>query len=138
MLILPDDLRNELLAAAQAAFPSEACGLLIGHRDGDAVTITALAPAANVSAAPRESFAIDPAVQFSRQRALRGTGQAVVGCYHSHPNGRAEPSPRDRESGDWGGCAEDFIWIIIATGVINALAAFEGPSFQPLTIRVLP
>ncbi len=131
MLILPEGLRAQLLAAAQAAFPHEACGLLIGRRDGATVTVTALHPAANVSPTPRASFAIDPAVQFSLQRALRGTGRAVVGCFHSHPNGRPEPSQRDRANGS----AEGFVWIIVATGT-GAIEAFEGPSFQPLTIRV--
>ena len=138
MLILPSALRRQLLAAAKAAFPAEACGLVIGRRDGATVTVTALAPATNMSPTPRDSFAIDPAVQFSRQRAIRGSGQAVIGCYISHPNGRSEPSPRDREAGDWGGCDSGFIWIIIATGVKEAVAAFDGPSFQPLTIRVSP
>jgi proteasome lid subunit RPN8/RPN11 len=63
---------------------------------------------------------------------LRGTGRDVVGCYHSHPNGRAEPSPRDRARIYPAG----FVWVIIATGVIETFAAFEAPSFQPLTIRV--
>ena len=132
MLILPDGLRAELVAAARTALPDEACGLVIGRRDGATVTVTALHPAANVSPAPRARFAIAPAVQFSLQRALRGTGEAVVGCYHSHPNGRPEPSPRDHENGSDGG----FVWIIVATGAIDAITAFEGPSFQPLTIRV--
>ena len=132
MLVLQESLRNELLAVARAAFPAEACGLVIGRRDGTTVTVTALHPAANVSPKPRERFAIDPAVQFALQRALRGTGQAVVGCFHSHPNGQAEPSPRDRANGS----AEGFVWIIVATGVTDTIEAFEGPSFQPLTIRV--
>ena len=135
MLVLQESLRNELLAAARAAFPAEACGLLIGRREGASVTVAALHPAANVSPAPRERFAIDPAVQFSLQRTLRGSGLAVVGCYHSHPNGRAEPSRRDRESGDWGGSAEGFVWIIVATGIADAIEAFEGPAFQPLILR---
>jgi desampylase len=131
MLILPAERRNELLAAARAAFPAEACGLLIGKRDGATVTVTALHPAANVAPAPCEGFAIDPAAQFSLQRALRGTGRAVVGCFHSHPNGRSEPSLRDRANGS----AEGFVWIIVATGDKDTIAAFEGPSFQPLILR---
>ncbi len=131
MLILPDVLRAQLCAAARDAFPAEACGLLEGTRDGAIVTVTALHPAANVSATTHDTFEIDPAAQFALQRALRGTGRAVVGCFHSHPNGRADPSPRDRANG----CPEGFVWIIIATGVNDAIAAFAGPSFQPLQVR---
>ena len=127
-LILPDDLRTQLLAAARAALPQECCGLLEGVRDGETVCVVALHPAANVSLAPETGFEIDPAAHFALQRALRGTEQAVVGCYHSHPNGRAEPSPRDRA----GSCEDGWIWVIIATGVINQLAAFQAPAFTPL------
>lgn len=132
MLILPETLRTNLLAAARAGFPHEVCGLLEGTRGEGGVTVTAIHPAANVSPTPHEAFEIDPAAQFALQRALRGTGREVVGCYHSHPNGRAEPSPRDRACSYPAG----FVWIIIATGVIEAVAAFEAPSFLPLTIRV--
>lgn len=134
ILILPDSLRTQLICDARAAFPAEACGLLEGEREGDIVTVTAVRPAANVSAAPGDSFIIDPAAQFALQRALRGTGRTVVGCFHSHPDGLAEPSPRDRENG----CDKGFVWVIIATGVNEALRAFEGPSFQPLTIQGKP
>lgn len=132
MLILQESLRDELLAEARAGLPNEVCGLLEGTRDGASVTVTALHPAANASPSPRDSFVIDPAAQFALQRALRGSGRTVVGCFHSHPSGRAEPSPRDRANG----CPDGFVWVIIATGVNEAMAAFEGSSFQPLTIRV--
>lgn len=132
MLILPPPLSARLAAAARAAFPHEACGLLEGTRAGGVVTVTAVHPAANLSPTPASHFELDPAVQFALQRSLRGTERAVVGCYHSHPNGRAEPSPRDRTNG----CADGFVWVIIATGVKETMAAFEGPSFRPLTIQV--
>jgi proteasome lid subunit RPN8/RPN11 len=128
MLILPESLRAQLLAAARAALPSECCGLLEGVRDGGTVTITALHPAANVSPAPATGFEIDPAAHFALQRALRGTGRQIIGCYHSHPNGRAEPSARDRA----GSCENGWVWLIIATGVIDRLAAFQAPDFTPL------
>ena len=130
MLILPDPLRSQLLAAARAALPSECCGLLEGFRDGDAVTVVALHPAANLSPDPETGFEIDPAAYFALQRALRGSGRAVVGCYHSHPNGPAEPSALDRA----GGCEDGWVWLIIATGVIDRLAAFEAPNFTPLAL----
>lgn len=130
-LILPPPLRDRLIAQARAAHPNEACGLLEGVRDGDTVAVTALHPAANVSPSPQDGFALDPAFHLALQRTLRGGGHEIVGCYHSHPNGRPNPSPRDRANG----CADDFVWIIIATGVIDAVRAFSGPAFAPLTIR---
>jgi desampylase len=131
MLILSGALRDQLLAAARSAFPAECCGLLEGRRGEGAVAVTAIHPTTNVSPAPRDSFAIDPAAQFVLQRALRGTGREIGGCYHSHPNGRAEPSPRDCA----GAGPDTFIWVIMAAGSADAIAAFEAPAFRPLAIR---
>jgi proteasome lid subunit RPN8/RPN11 len=65
-------------------------------------------------------------------RALRGTDRALVGCYHSHPNGRPGPSPRDRTTV----CETGFAWVIIATGVSAGIAAFQSPGFDPMTITI--
>ena len=129
-LILPHPLRAQLLAEARAALPNECCGLLEGFRDGETITIVAVHPAANVSPAPETGFEIDPAAHFTLQRALRGSGRAVVGCYHSHPNGRAEPSPRDRANGGEDG----WVWLIVATGITDQLAAYEAPDFRSLAL----
>jgi proteasome lid subunit RPN8/RPN11 len=126
MLILPETLRTELLGAAAAA--DEVCGLLEGRRAAGAIAVTAFHPAANIAAHPADSFAIDPAVQFALQRRLRGSATGVIGCFHSHPNGRAEPSVRDRANGS----PDGWVWLIAAAG---GLAAFEAPSFRALTIR---
>lgn len=130
MLVLPADLRDRLLAEARAARPAECCGLLEGVREGASVRVLALHASQNLSSEPQTGFEIDPALHFRLLRSLRGTERAVVGCYHSHPVGKAEPSPRDRANG----CEVGFVWVILATGVNNALAAFQGPGFDPLAI----
>jgi proteasome lid subunit RPN8/RPN11 len=65
-------------------------------------------PAANLAAEP-DRFEIDPADHIRLLRASRGRGHDIVGCYHSHPNGRAEPSARDREYA----FGDDFLWLIV-------------------------
>jgi desampylase len=104
-LHLPEGLRAEIAAAARAAYPRECCGLIEGARAGDDLHARALHPMRNI-APEADSFAIDPAEHIALQRRLRGSGHAVIGCYHSHPHGRAEPSIRD------GGA--DFVWLIAA------------------------
>jgi len=137
MLILPSDLRDQLIAAARAAAPNEACGLLEGCRNGADLTVTAVHPAANLSPAPQTGFAIDPAVQFALQRRLRGSGRDIIGCYHSHPGGRAEPSRRDRDFVNWGGCPDGFVWIILAGSGHSSISAFQGPQFHRLEILIV-
>ena len=130
--ILPQPLRAQIAVEARAAFPRECCGLIEGTREGEDVRVAALHPTANFSAAP-DGFEIDPSAHIRLLRTLRGTGREIVGCYHSHPNGRPEPSERDRANGG----EEGFIWLIAAlddgAGPVE-LTAFDGVSFRPLTL----
>ena len=130
--ILPQPLRAQIAVEARAAFPRECCGLIEGTREGEAVHAAALHPTANFSAAP-DSFEIDPSAHIRLLRTLRGTGRRIVGCYHSHPNGRPEPSERDRASGG----EEGFVWLIAAlddgAGPLE-FAAYEATSFRLLLL----
>ena len=131
-LILPPLLRARLVAEARAAFSRECCGLIEGALEGEMVRAAALHPTANIGRTP-DSFEIDPSAHINLLRTLRGTGRGIVGCYHSHPNGRPEPSDRDRA----GGGEEGFVWLIAAladgSGPVE-LTAFAGASFRPLLL----
>ena len=126
----PYSLRDRLVAEARAAYPKECCGLVEGVRKGEAVRALALHPAANLAEDPEAGFLIDPAMHLGLSRSLRGTGRGIVGCYHSHPNGRVQPSARDRAAG----CEEGFVWLIAAVADEVTLAAYEGPDFRPVAL----
>lgn len=87
-------------AAADAALPAEACGLLVGRNAGEDLWIESLLVTPN--RAPRalraRRFRIDPAMHAALQRRLRGTGSEIVGVFHSHPQGPARPSAEDLAS----------------------------------------
>jgi proteasome lid subunit RPN8/RPN11 len=118
-LVLPAPLRDQLEQEAGAAFPRESCGLVEGSRENSVARVWALHPMPNLSPAP-DSFEIDPAAHIALLRRRRGTGREIIGCYHSHPNGRAEPSPRDIA-----GAGEiDFLWLIAALENTTAPAHF--------------
>jgi len=74
-----------VLADARDRHPHEACGLLLGQLG----TVTRAVSAANVAVHPERTFEIDPATLLRVHREARGGGEAVVGHYHSHPNGVA-------------------------------------------------
>ncbi|NWH07986.1 MAG: M67 family metallopeptidase [Alphaproteobacteria bacterium] len=96
--------------AAQTAAPEEACGLILGHTEEAIAVVCAIAPSLNRAEGDRaRSFAIDPDLQFRLQRDLRGGRESVIGVYHSHPNGKAEPSPRDAAMAFEAG----FIWVVV-------------------------
>jgi len=130
-LLIARPLVEAMLQAARAAAPEECCGLLIGQGR----RVTRLVPAANVHEAPRRFFTIDPAVQFATLRELRaaGGGEDVIGHYHSHPDGPAEPSPRDlAEAND-----PDAIWIVIdpRKGECAAFRPRLGEAFDRMPIE---
>lgn len=118
-MILAPALRERILAEARAAFPRECCGLL----EGDGARIAAIHPTRNLATEP-DRFEIDPAEQFRLLRA----GRRIVGCYHSHPGGLAEPSPRDAERASEAG----FLWLIAAQEVRGFV--WDGARFAPVAL----
>lgn len=122
------------LQAAVAASPEvERCGLLFGA--GGRVTDISFAD--NIAANPQHHFELDPAHLISAHRAARGGGPAVIGHWHSHPIGTAEPSPEDARSA----APDGRIWLILSASEVRLWRAVEnGPvqgRFEPLALAVV-
>ena len=102
---------DRLFREAELALPEEACGLLLGR----AGRIEQVVAVRNVHPTPNTHFEIEPQALIDAHRAEREGGRCVVGYYHSHPQGAAEPSPTDcaQASGD------GRVWAIAASGVIR-------------------
>jgi proteasome lid subunit RPN8/RPN11 len=104
------EVTSEALAAmrahAAAALPHEACGILLGG----GARVTDARAAANVHPSPDTHFEVDPQALIDAHRAARAGGLSVIGYYHSHPHGPAEPSATDRASASGDGA----VWAIIA------------------------
>jgi proteasome lid subunit RPN8/RPN11 len=115
-LVLPSMLRTQVVEAAGAGFPRECCGLIEGEWQGATALAMALHPARN-SDERNDRFAIHPEDHFAALRQARAHGRALIGCYHSHPNGSPSPSATDRD----GAGEENFLWLIAA------LSAADGP-----------
>jgi len=133
-LRLPETLQAQIMEQARAAFPRECCGLLLGHRvpghRGEAVQVVALHPARNL--APRsDRFEIAPEDHFAALKRARAESMAVIGCYHSHPDGAARPSDTDLA----GAGEQDFIWLIAARGALAAFV-YSGTSFREAALVI--
>lgn len=102
-------LAASVLAAAARAYPSECCGLIEGIETTDGWQALAVHEAANLADDPRRQFLIDPQVQFDLMRRLRGGERRIVGCFHSHPKGRAEPSDTDKSQA----YESNFLYLIV-------------------------
>lgn len=83
---------DTIRAHARRARPAECCGLLVG---GDGSIDDAI-PLDNRAAEPARRYEIDPRDYLAAIKRCRGTAQAVIGAYHSHPRSAAEPSDTDR------------------------------------------
>jgi desampylase len=133
VFVLPPPLRAHIASEAVKALPRECCGLIEGVRGDGAITATALHPARNAAEAA-DRFEIDPADHIRALKSARAANHSIVGCYHSHPDGRTEPSARDVE----GASEEGFVWLVAALtgGAEPAIGAFlfDGMRFEPLRI----
>jgi len=134
-LFLPPDQKAQILIHCAESFPHEACGLLIGQ--GGHVTKVIASP--NLSATPEKAFEIDPALIIHHQKATRNQKaprnqkdgcrgpDKIMGHYHSHPNGQAQPSQHDQEQN----YDTALIWVIVSISKkgaqdINAFASHDG------------
>ncbi|MBF0327200.1 MAG: M67 family metallopeptidase [Alphaproteobacteria bacterium] len=115
-----------MVDAAEAAWPAEACGLIVGRGKGQLIRVTRVEPAANLLADTPDRFELDPAARIRLEVDLRERGgkDRIVGHFHSHTDGTAEPSATDRAMA----FEPDHAWVIV--GVV------EGQAIQTLAHRL--
>jgi desampylase len=101
------------VAHARRDAPHECCGLLVG-RAGE---ILEAVPASNGAPDPTRRYEISPVDYFAQIRRCRRINAAqserfaVVGAYHSHPRGGADPSETDVAE-----AFRDFLFLIVGLG----------------------
>ncbi|NMN04324.1 Mov34/MPN/PAD-1 family protein [Novosphingobium sp. SG916] len=116
-----------MLAAAAQAHPREACGLLLGT----GLHIGLAQECTNVAPDPLHHFEIDPLALIAAHRTARAGGPAILGYFHSHPNGLERPSATDSASR----AGDGRIWAIV-TGAQVTLWRDAPSAFQALSYRV--
>ena len=82
---------SQLLDHARQDSRVECCGFLAGS-DG---IITRAFPAENIAANAATSYEVATKEIVRVTREIRAAGLEMSGIYHSHPNGRCEPSETD-------------------------------------------
>ncbi len=135
-LTLPATALAACAAAASKAFPEEACALLEGEVRAGEVVARALHVAANVAADRRRHFEVDPRTLLRLYRETRERGSALVGVWHSHPNGVSVPSATDfAQAFD-----PSLVWLLTPVTVRGAGAsrAFRvgGKGFEEIAVEV--
>ena len=87
-----------------------------------------------------DRFEVDPELRLNLMRAVRGMGHAIVGHYHSHPNGSARPSATDLSMA----YEPELVWLI--TAVVSGQAVQStahllspgGTRFNDIGLDCLP
>jgi proteasome lid subunit RPN8/RPN11 len=118
MVRISRSLHRRILAECEGQ-STEICGLLLGRPD----EIEEARVAANVAVDPTRHFEVDPVMLIAAHKAARKGGPGLLGHYHSHPLGSAEPSATDAA------CAavDGTLWLIVARGEMQLWrAAGEG------------
>ena len=141
-LVVQRSVLTEIERAAVTAYPEEACGLLAGRRDDQGrIVVTKFRASANVTTTDRrETFEVDPAVRFALMRALEGTGEDIIGHFHSHPDHPPEPSAQDLASA----YEPELVWLIttVVKGHVGSTRAFavapDGSYFIALELALGP
>ena len=90
--------QEEMIDHALESFPNECCGLLVGK--GDQIEVI---PLRNTEASPY-CFLMDYRELLEVYLAMDKRGQELQAIYHSHPYGRAYPSPSDLILAAWPIC----------------------------------
>jgi proteasome lid subunit RPN8/RPN11 len=105
---------DDIRAHGARDYPSECCGMLLGHADGANKEVSEVVPLKNLRHDPgraqellpvddpgreseRNRFLIDPMDQLRVEKDSRARELEVLGYYHSHPDHPARPSNYDRE-----------------------------------------
>lgn len=140
---------------AQATYPDECVGLLLGTLAGEHKRVVSVYPVENrwdgqVSLGAndnpdsrRDRFYLDPRDYLRADRTAQAQGLDLVGCYHSHPDHPAEPSERDRVGAQGVGGGPSFAFVIQsvyagrATECASWILCADGSAFsaEPLHIE---
>lgn len=122
----------QILKWAYDSVELECCGLLLGQ----GAYVHKLILADNIASQPDTHFEIDPSNLIAAEKDMRSGGLSVLGYFHSHPNGAAQPSDTDAKMAT----ADGRLWLIIAAETITAWQATNDGvlhgRFNPVTLVI--
>ena len=95
---------------AEAAYPYEGCGVLVGSAAERGWRVSQVLAGRNlVQDRRRDRYELDPRDIIAAERAARDRAQEVVGFFHTHPDHPARPSQFDRDHA-WPG----YVYVVCA------------------------
>ena len=129
-VILPQSMQEAIWTHVLREVPNEGVGVLAVHK-GAPGTVLACYPLSNVAAQPASRYLADPLELLRALRAMQRSGLNLGAIYHSHPRGRARPSPTDLD------LARYPVPYLIADVQRRELRAYLLPENTEIEVRLL-
>jgi proteasome lid subunit RPN8/RPN11 len=99
MITIESTAWTTMVAHAEAKFPNECCGVMIGKIDGDHKNVTSAVALENAYQGTQEDrYEIRPEDLLAADRQARAAGLDLIGIFHSHPDCDAYFSKTDLEN----------------------------------------
>lgn len=87
MIQIDADAWRVMIAHAEATYPNECCGAMIGVSDGDQKVVQTAVPLENAFVGPQaQRYELRPDDLLAADRAARDQGKDLIGIFHSHPD----------------------------------------------------
>lgn len=118
-VVLPAELKREILEHCLAALPNEGCGLLALNGD----RVTKVYPTGNDDASP-SSYTIPPREHYEAVMHAESQGWEISGSFHSHPSGPARMSATDLERA----LSPGWIYVVVGLGDSKAMSIWLAGS----------
>lgn len=88
-----------MVSHAEAKFPNECCGAMLGSSDGEAKHVTQALPLENAYAGEQGArYELRPQDLLEAEKGARAAGLDLIGIFHSHPDCDAYFSKTDLEN----------------------------------------
>ena len=101
---------ERMQSLAEAAYPYEGCGVLVGTPGADHTEVTEVFEGRNLVTDRRhDRYELDPRDIIRAEKQARARGEEVVGFFHTHPDHPARPSQFDQDHA-WAG----YHYVVIA------------------------
>lgn len=122
MIRIEQDAWEKMVVHAQATYPSECCGAMLGTIDGGTKTVKVAIELDNAFAGEqRERYELRPQDLMNADHAARQQGMDLIGIFHSHPDCDAYFSATDlKNSCPW----YSFVVLSIKDGKLDHANSF--------------
>jgi proteasome lid subunit RPN8/RPN11 len=99
MIKIDKEAWEAMVAHAEAKYPNECCGAMIGHVEDGQKLVCGAAPMENAYAGAQGSrYELRPEDLLAADRSARAVGLDLIGIFHSHPDCDAYFSKTDLEN----------------------------------------